>query len=68
MDLINNDLVGRMHEISVTNVADIMKGQMDTLIEQIDTFDQNEGELDVRIDALRAHTSMLDDNMPFLDD
>jgi len=24
--------------------------------------------LDVRLDALRAHTSMLDDNMPFLDD
>jgi len=68
MDLINNDLVGRMHEISVTNVADIRKGQMDTLIEQIDTFDQNEGNLDVRLDALRAHTSMLDDNMPFLDD
>lgn len=66
--LIDNDLVSRMHEISVTNVADIRKSQMQDLITQIDQFDQNEGKLEVRLDALRNHTSMLEDNMPFLDD
>ena len=67
-DLINNDLISRMHEISVTNVADIRKGQIEGIITKIDKFDENEGKLDVRLDALRAHTSMLEDNMPFLDD
>ena len=38
------------------------------MITQIDQFDQNEGKLEVRLDALRNHTSMLEDNMPFLDD
>ena len=66
--LINNDLVSGMHEISVTNVADIRKTQTQDLITKIDKFDENESKLEQRLDALRAHTSLLEDNMPFLDD
>lgn len=66
--LINNDLVGRMKEISVANVADIRKGQIEELVQKIDQFDENEGKLESRLDSLRAHTSLLEDNMPFLDD
>ena len=66
--LINNDLVSRMHEISVTNVADIRKTQTQDLITKIDIFDENESIIEQRLESLRAHTSLLEDNMPFLDD
>jgi prefoldin subunit 5 len=66
--LINNDLVEKMHKISVSDVSEIRCDQLNELISQIDKFDENAAKLDKRCDALRNHNSELDDNMPFLDD
>ena len=66
--IINNDLISKMNEITVQNVGEIKCDQINELISQIDKFDENQAKLDKVCDSLRNHNSELEDNMPFMDD